>query len=192
MINQHQTIRDNIAKYNRPNRLADFLIPLIGDEKEVYILDVGSGPYSIIGSYLEGVEVDIMHMDNQDFTEFYRKYDMSPIVPIFKGDMENLNLVTGSYDIVTCINALDHTNDAAQAVKEMIRVCKPGGYIYIDCHLDQKDTGHKHKWNAREDGVFTNGNEKENFDLKYMGFDIKYIDNGGERRYNRIVAVRKV
>lgn len=187
MLNQHQTIRDNIAKYNKPNPLADFLIPFIGDKKEVMILDVGSGAYSIIGHYLDGVRVIIHHIDNQDFKDFYKKYNVIPLVAIKQDDMEDLNFPSNMYDIVTCINALDHTNDALGAVEEMIRVCKSGGYVYIDCHLDQKETGHKHKWNAKEDGTFESSSSR--FNLKDYGFEVKYIDNGGERRYNRVVAI---
>lgn len=186
MLNQHQTIKDNIAKYNKLNPLADYLIPFIGDKKEVMILDVGSGPYSIIGHYLDGVWVVIHHIDNQDFKEFYKKYNIIPFVAIKQDDMENLNSPSNMYDIVSCINALDHTNDAERAVKEMIRVCKPGGWVYIDCHLDQLNTGHKHKWNVKQDGIITNG--RDVFDLKTLGFKIQYIDNGGESRYNHIVA----
>jgi SAM-dependent methyltransferase len=101
--------------------------------------------------------------------------------------MEKLTYEDNFFDIVHCLNALDHTRDALTAVKEMIRVCKPGGYVYIDCHLDQLDTGHLHYWNAKEDGTLTN--YKETFDLKDFGFQIKYINEYDESRYNHIIAV---
>lgn len=189
MLNQHQTIRDNIAKYNKPNPLADFLVPLIGDKKDVFILDIGSGPYSIIGNYLPDVNIRLHLADNQDFTDFWKKYDKNPYFTIENEDMEKLRYIDDWFDIVVCINALDHTNDAKKAVEEMIRVCKPGGYVYIDCHLDQLNTGHKHKWNAKQDGIFSNGTDS--FDLKDMGFEIKFVDKGGENRYNNIIAILK-
>lgn len=187
MLNQHQTIRDNIAKWNKPNPLADFLIPFIGDKKYVTILDIGSGAYSVIGNYLDGVTIDLKLCDTQDFTSFWEKYNAKPFLPVHNQDMENITYPDNIFDIVCCINALDHTNDALKAVKEMIRVCMPGGYVYIDCHLDQLDTGHKHKWNAKSDGVLTN--KKESFDLKDLGFKINFVDNGGESRYNKIIAI---
>lgn len=189
MINQHQTIRDNIAKYNKLNKLADFLIPLIGDKKEVKIADIGSGAYSIIGHFLDSVEVKMYHSDNQDFTDFWRKYKATPLINIEDQDMENLGYKDDFFDIVHSANALDHTHNAYKAVKEMIRVCKPGGYVYIDCHLDQMNTGHKHYWNAKEDGTFSNGTDT--FSLKQLGFEVSFVDNGGESRYNRIIAILK-
>lgn len=187
MLNQHQTIKDNIEKYNKPSPLADFLLPLIEDKKEVKIADIGSGPYSIIGSYLSGVKIDIVHSDNQDFTRFWKKHNFIPLANIEYQDMEKLTYSDDTFDIVICINALDHTPNADMAVKEMIRVCKPGAWVYIDCNLDQlSNSGHKHYWDAKESGILENF--YEGFDLKGFGFAIKFIDNGGESRYNKIIA----
>lgn len=186
MLNQRQTVIDNIERYNKFNPLADFLIPLIGNKKEVKIADIGSGAYSKIGRYLNGIEVTVFSSDNQDFTEFWKKYKATPLYEIEYQDMENLIYEDNYFDIVHCANALDHTEDALAAVKEMIRVCKPGGWVYIECNLFQLNTGHGHKWNANAHGVFTN--KTRLFDLKNFGFEIKFIDNGGEARYNQIIA----
>lgn len=101
-------------------------------------------------------------------------------------DMEKLTYEDESFDIVHCRNALDHTKDARAAVEEMIRICKPGGIVFIKCWLDQKETGYKHFWNAKEGGEFENDNQA--FDLKNYGFKIRYVDNGGQRRHNYIEA----
>lgn len=186
MINQHKTIRDKIERLNRGFPLVDYLIPLIGDKKEVRIADIGSGPLSTIGNYLDDVIVHVYPSDNQDFSGFWKKYNAIPEFQVEYQDMEKLEYPDGYFDIVHCENALDHTKDALSAVKEMIRVCKPGGWVYIDCNLYQLSTGHKHYWNATEEGEFIKYHEV--FDLKEFGFKIKFIDNGGESRYNRIIA----
>lgn len=186
MFNQHKTIEENIKRFNKPLPLAEYLIPLVGDKKEVKILDIGSGPYSVIGNYLDGVKVDLRLCDNQHFISFYEKYKVTPFQTIEYQDMERLTYKDGVFDIVHCANALDHTRNALVAVKEMIRVCKYGGWIYIDCWLDQLSTGGKHYWNVKENGMFIC--ETGEFDLKDFGFNIKFIDKGGERRYNQIIA----
>lgn len=187
MLNQHQTIKDNIAKYNKENPLADYLVPFMGNKEMVTILDVGSGPYSTIGHVLNERNVMLSLVDNQDFTLFWEKYNTKPYYLVEYQDMEKLTFDDNSFDIVHSANALDHTDDALVAAQEMIRVCKPGGWVYIDCHLDQADTGHKHKWNAKADGMFING-EGRMFNLRQFGFQIRFIDNGGESRYNKIIA----
>ncbi len=186
MLNQHQTIRDNIEKFNKLLPLADYLFPFVGDKKEVKILDIGSGPFCKIGQYLDRVKVEIYLSDNQDFTAFWKKYNAVPLFPVEYQNMEKLTYLDEFFDIVHCFNALDHTRNALAAVKEMIRVCKSGGWIYINCSLDQLSTGYKHHWDAKEDGVFINKTYK--FDLKDFGFKIELVDNHSSRRYNNIVA----
>ena len=170
-------------------RLVDCLIPLVEDKKEVKIADIGSGALPKIGQYLEGVKVTIYSSDRLHFTGTWKKYNTDPQPHVEYQDMEKLTYSNDFFDIVHCANALDHTRHALAAVKEMIRICKTGGWVYIDCNLDQKDTGYKHFWNAKEDGRFTNN--IDTFDLKDFGFTIKYVDKGGERRYNQIIATLK-
>lgn len=136
-------------------------------EEEMKLADLGSGPDPI----------KVFPMDRRDFEG------------IEKQDMEKLTYPDDSFEIVTCINALDHTKNPRAAIEEMIRICKPGGFIYIDCALIQHTTsGGWHYWDAEEDGCFVG--EKDMFNLKDYGFQIRYIDNGGERRYNHIIATR--
>jgi len=149
------------------------LLSLVKSE-EVEVLDAGSGPHAItLCEFVNGVSMEITSIDHRDFPG------------VIKMSMEALTYPDSSFDIVQCINALDHTKNAVQALKELIRVAR--GAVYIDCALDQHSTsGGWHYWDAKEDGTFTNGNES--FNLKDYGFKIEYINNGGERRYNHIIA----
>jgi len=100
-------------------------------------------------------------------------------------DMEDLPYADGEFDLVVCINALDHTKDAQRAVEEMIRVSKK--WVYIDCALIQKTTsGRGHYWDMFEHSTMTDGNTE--FNLEDYGFKIELIDNGMERRYNHVIA----
>lgn len=173
-------------KFNKPLPLVDYLLPFIGDKKEVKISDIGSGPFSVIGSYLPGIKVYIYHSDRQDFSEFWKKRQLTSFISVEQQNMEKLTYPDGFFDIVHCLNALDHTKNAKEAVNEMIRVCKVGGWVYINCALDQLSTGYLHQWNAKQDGILTN--KKGTFSLKDFGFQIQFIDNGGESRHNHIVA----
>lgn len=159
------------------NQLIEALIPLIGDKKEVKIADICSGSSSRIGESLKGVKIKVCPSDKQHFANPLIEYQ----------DMEKLTYPYNFFDIVYCSNGLDHTRDALAAVKEMIRVCKIGGWVYIECWLDQLSTGYKHFWDAKEDGLFINSNG-DKFDLKDYGFKILFINDHSERRYNRIIA----
>ena len=184
-----ETTQGRIKRYNQPLPLVDYLQPFVGDKKEIKIADIASGAFSTIGSYLPGIDLKIYHCDKSDFVDFWVNRGITPIVSIEVQNMEALTYPDEFFDIVHCQNSLDHTRNAKVAVEEMIRICKPDGWIYINCSLNQLDTGWKHYWNVKEDGIVTNN--VESFDLKDFGFQIQFIDNGGETRYNQINAVLK-
>lgn len=178
-----------IEKYNKPRPLNEYFIPLIGDKKEVSILDVGSGPYPITGQTLNGVKVNLTHCDSRGFDNFWANHNTTPLYKVEVNDMEKLSYPDNSFDIVHCVNALDHTIDAESAVKEMIRVAKD--WVYIDCSLHQHTVRRKkHYWDAHKDGTFTN--ETGQFDLKDYGFKIEFIEKGGEPQYDQIIATLEV
>lgn len=182
-------IREAAERFNRSCPLAEYLIPFIGHKKEVKIADVGSGPFSTIGNYLDNIQIKVYPSDRKSFDLFWKRECLVPLFPVEIQNMERLTYEDNFFDIVTCINALDHTKDALSAVREIIRVTKSGGWVYIDCNLDQLDTGHRHFWNVKADGRFVS--KAFSFDLKELGFGIKFVDLGGESRYNHIVATLK-
>jgi hypothetical protein len=133
------------------------------------ILNIGSGPVEH-GKY---PGIDIACCD--------RRGHAGAIIE----DMENLTYPDKFFDLVVCINALDHTKDAQRAVYELIRVSK--GWVYIDCAMIQKTaSGKGHYWDMIEDGTMKK--DGYSFNLRNLGFEIEFVDNGMERRYNHIVA----
>jgi len=181
--------KDLIRKFNKPLPLLDKIVPLVGNKKEIKLADIGSGPIPCIGSYLHGVELKIYSSDVRDFTQWWKERNSVPFMPVEYQDMEKLTYPDEFFDIVFCRNALDHTRNAKRAVREMIRVCKTGGWIRIICSLDQLSTGYRHYWNAKRDGIFTNN--KETFDLKKYGFQIEFIDRGGKSTNSLMIATLK-
>lgn len=133
------------------------------------ILNIGCGP--VESGKTPGIE--IINADRKDHPG--AEYQ----------DMENLTYPDDIFDLVVCINALDHTKDAHAAIHEMIRVSKK--WVYVDCALIQKTTSGKgHHWDMLENGQLTNADTT--IDLKSHGFEIEFIDNGMERRYNHVVC----
>lgn len=50
---------------------------------------------------------------------------------LMQAEAEALPLPGGSFDVVYCYSRLEHVADAGHAVREMIRVLKPGGQLYV-------------------------------------------------------------
>jgi SAM-dependent methyltransferase len=51
-----------------------------------------------------------------------------------RGSVEALPVDDGSFDVVLCIQVLEHCDDPAQAVRELGRVTAPGGRVLVSTH----------------------------------------------------------
>jgi ubiquinone/menaquinone biosynthesis C-methylase UbiE len=146
---------------NRYRHLPMYFEKLIGDKKHVLIAELGAGPVNTIGDHFRDVKVEIYASDifADEYNKFWMKAMKTALVPILYQDMEHLTYPDNMFDIVHCVNALDHTPDARQAICEMKRVCKPGGWIYMRHAPNQKKRyGGMHAWNFSEKGL---SNEKD-------------------------------
>jgi ubiquinone/menaquinone biosynthesis C-methylase UbiE len=138
--------------YQGDRELIKLFDPMIGDKKEVKIANLGAGAINLIGNKKEGVEVTIIASDvlGDEYKQIWEELNIQSPIPIETQDMASLTYEDNSFDIVYCTNALDHCLDPRKAIEEMVRVCKPGGWIYLWHHAHEgKRLGYHgmHKWN---------------------------------------------
>lgn len=139
-------------KYLKKDKLKSYFKELIGDKKKVNIADIGSGAISVTGYEWDNVKINLFPSDVlvDEYKKLYTKFKIYPRVPIEKQDMTYLTYGDGLFDIVHCSNALDHCFDPYKAVKEMIRICKLGGWVYLEhlAHVGKMSNyKHLHQWN---------------------------------------------
>jgi ubiquinone/menaquinone biosynthesis C-methylase UbiE len=96
-----------------------------------YIVDIGGGlridpkrnnrkkEHTWLDPYLSSVDYKIL-----DKVPDYN--------PDIVGDVHQLPLADNSVDAVLCMHLLEHVEEPHTAIKEVYRVLKPGGYLYID------------------------------------------------------------
>lgn len=141
------------AEFNRPMDFPGYLIPMVGDKKEIDLAELGAGPIVTIGNYLSGVKVNIVASDifSEEYRKFWKQSGKVPLQNVEYQDMEKLSYPDESFDIVHCVNALDHTPDPFKAIEEMKRICKLGGWIYMR-HAPGQKTRYKgiHHYNFEE------------------------------------------
>jgi len=160
--------------FNKDFPLHDYFGPMIGDKTEVSIADIGAGMVSTIGSTWKNVKIRLFPSDvlANDFNKIlkykhekygqYLKHGYKPLYPVEQQDMENLTYDNDSFDIVHCANALDHCADPFKAVREMFRVCKPEGWVYLRHFENNAKLQHYHglhQWNISlkdDDCLFEN------------------------------------
>ncbi len=148
--------------------LPDYFGPMIGDKKQVIIAEVGAGMFCTIGSRWKTAKVKVYPSDAlaDEFNQILKDSGVTPLIPVVKEDMENLSYQDNFFDIVNCCNALDHTPDPLKAIKEMYRVTKPGGWIYLRHFVNvgeiERYSG-LHMWNidTDKDGNFVIWNREQ-------------------------------
>ncbi len=126
--------------HNQRGPLPKYFGPMIGSKEEIVIAELGAGPVNTIGDSWGGVKVKIYASDifADEYNKFWKEHKRIPIIPIEYQDMEKLSYPDNMFDIVHCVNALDHTPNVEKAISEMKRVCKPGGWIYLRHAQGQK------------------------------------------------------
>ena len=50
---------------------------------------------------------------------------------VVQGDIHNLKIKSNSYDLVFCRHVIEHTHNPFKALKELYRVLKPEGFLFI-------------------------------------------------------------
>lgn len=72
---------------------------------------------------------------------------------VIEGTMTNIPYEDATFDFVYCIAALHHltTQDLrSKAIQEMIRVCKPSGFIFILVWAFEQEHGSKHSFTEQD------------------------------------------
>lgn len=159
--------------------LPEYFAPMIGNKTEVKIAEIGSGMFCSIGSLWKSAKVEVFASDAlaTEFNEILKEANVIPLIPVVKEDMENLSYPDEFFDIVHSCNALDHTVNPIRAIKEMYRVVKPGGYIYLRHFPNVGELeGYQglHMWNlnieGKDDCVIWNKNERHLLSNYFNGF----------------------
>jgi ubiquinone/menaquinone biosynthesis C-methylase UbiE len=162
-------------QFNREFELPSYFGPMIGGKKEITIAELGAGMFCTIGSTSKSIKVKVYPSDvlSDEFNQILNEAGVVPLIPVAKENMERLSYPDNFFDIVHCANALDHTPNPIAAIKEMYRVCKPGGWIYlrhfVNVGENEKYNG-LHMWNID----INNNNECViwNPDKKYLLSDL--------------------
>jgi len=131
----------NRVKPERMDREFPFyLMPLIDKLRNVNhrppkVLDVGSGPLSMLAYGHHNHIIDLTCVDPlaDEYARLLTHYGYTIEYPIIAGYAEHLSKIFGrdSFDLVWIHNSLDHTQDPATAMKEMVAVLRPSGYLVV-------------------------------------------------------------
>ena len=108
----------------------DTSVPLVGKR----VLDVGCGgglfaeSIAELGARVTAIDpsAELIAVAKQHLAQHARKLDLVYQVATAAQTKE-----AESYDIVTCLEVLEHTDDPAELVSQCVRLLKPGGWAYF-------------------------------------------------------------
>ncbi|MCA6479609.1 MAG: methyltransferase domain-containing protein [Chitinophagaceae bacterium] len=133
------------------------LLDGLGDDPRV--LDVGSGPLTLLGKNYKGQPVNITACDPLApyYTMLSVKHDIDVPVPVRQAFAEDLSFFfdPGSFDLVYCANALDHSFDPIRGIEEMLIVARIGGRVVLQHATNEAEREQYigfHQWNFDEEG----------------------------------------
>lgn len=111
---------------------AGYLLPVL--TRGMSLLDVGCGPGTITLDLAQEVAPGrVVGVENVDAPltaareEAARRGDTTTVFR--RGDVYQLPFADDSFDVVHAHQVLQHLTDPAAALREMARVCKPGGWV---------------------------------------------------------------
>lgn len=147
---------DYAARTNPDTPLADNiagLFPEFGAGKTLKVLDVGAGPMSVLGKKLNGHAIDLTAVDA--LANLYDELNFPVGLPLVRTKQCHSEKLTSmfdynTFDLTFACNTLDHGYDPMLAVREMIAVTKPGGFIVTQHNANEalnENWGGFHQWN---------------------------------------------
>lgn len=154
-------LRDNAAELKDPGTwkriFPDKLRPYAAElkkERPLKILELGSGPVSLLGWGVEEGMFTVVAVDPLagEYESIMAGYGLThPIKPV-RGEGERLVSSFGkdSFDIVYASNALDHVTSPRKCFENFCNIVRPGGIIYLEGYVkaaDMQGWGGMHQYN---------------------------------------------
>jgi SAM-dependent methyltransferase len=102
---------------------------------EVHLLDVGAGPLTLLGKQWDGRKLHITAVDPlaEQYDRLLAKYRIEPPVRTIYAEAENLRATFSAdhFDLVYAQNSIDHCFNPLRAIRQMLKVVKPGCYVFL-------------------------------------------------------------
>lgn len=124
-----------------------------GNGRSRRLLDLGCGPGNMLDYLARRGEVYGSDY-SADALGFCRSRDYHRL---FRADFQRLPVADASFDIVTCIDVLEHLDDDVRAIAELRRILRPGGTLLVTVPAfmslwgDHDDLyGHRRRYRAGE------------------------------------------
>ncbi len=172
---------------------------LISLPQPVHLLDVGArnSPYTI------GLAVQVTLLDIPRETEVQKTLSLgwnknmmaalprkrSNVVSLVLEDMTCCTLADNSFDIVTCIEVIEHVAEDELFVKQICRVLKPGGLLYLTTPNGDYIRNEPPNYNPDHLRHYTGLQLTELLQRHFSQVDVYYGVKTGKHRYRGLAGI---
>jgi SAM-dependent methyltransferase len=125
----HETVLRS-HRWRTVSNSAAYLLPSLRADQR--LLDVGCGPATITAE-LAGIVAHVTALEATEDAVAIARQGLAGVgnAEVVLGDVHALDLPEDSFDVVHAHQVLQHVADPVQALREMARVCKPGGVVAV-------------------------------------------------------------
>ncbi len=112
-------------------KLADYLYGSVGHGKAIAVIEAGSGPgfcASLLRKKKNVFSAKILDID-PEVIRLARLRD--GLIETIEGSILNIPFPENSFDLVYNSSTIEHLDDYKKAFSEMVRICKPGGRVFV-------------------------------------------------------------
>lgn len=126
------------------------------------LLDVGSGPLTVLGKRWGDRKLEITAVDPlaDRYAKLFERVGLEPLVRPVCGEAERVSELYphDSFDLVYAQNCIDHGFDPLLSIQQMLKLVKPRRFVLLEHAIDEGDYmkyAGPHQWNFNaEDGRF--------------------------------------
>ena len=192
---------DYIRRTDPNSELVGWILELINEAdievtNNLKILDIGSGPLSYVGYKSDKYIIDLTVVDPlaNEYNSLLDKNNIKNVPRPQKGYFETAihDFGENSFDIIWCLNSLDHSIDPLIGLYNLLTVCRIGGGVVLSFHRNEAEIGDYqglHQWNLdsleKEGLILTAHNKKINLqgllDQQFYKFNFLAAGNGGHK-----------
>lgn len=191
--------KDYLNRMDPHLQFQDYLIKYLPKVPTCHILDVGAGPLTVLGKVLPDRELDIVAVDPlaKDYDDILQRYKISPVVRTQYCEAENLSdqFLPDYFDLIHSLNALDHSYDPLEGIRQMLKVLKENRFIFLSHSSNEAERENYagfHQWNfCREGEKFIIWNKGARIDVNEALRGQAEVTISGDQLWNT-VEIRRV
>jgi SAM-dependent methyltransferase len=155
----------------------DSVVEACGDYLHGRVIDVGCGPGSVLKALAPHGSIQQVYGVDFSGSAIERCREEVPTGMFLKGDIYHLGCRDQTFDLVFCMETLEHLECATTAIEELFRICRIGGHVIITIPNGARDeyVGHMNFWTEQDFRGALGGREMVNFQYFQDGMSMMFV-----------------